>query len=207
MKLLKMKKDIIITHDYTEDQKDEIVDLLYNAFEKELKYLEIRTKSQEQAIRIMRESINYENFIYASHNNRVIGLAGLTDSEKKAYHFSWKLLRKEFGFFGALRRGIEHLFHNEKLKSNELYLCAVAVATSARGKGIGTSFIHYAIDLAKERDYEIILLDVNNNNERAHKLYKKLGFIDIKKRNFGFLTKKAGFTAVYRMRKELKNCR
>lgn len=203
MKLFVMKNNIKITRDYSEDQKEEIAELLYNAFEKELKYIEIRAKSREQAIRIMKSSINYENFVYATHNNQVIGLAGLTDSEKKAYHFSWKLLRKEFGFFGVLRRRIVHLFNNEKLNPSELYLCAVAVAASARGKGIGTSLIHYVFNLAKKNNYKAILLDVNNSNERAHKLYKKMGFIDVKKSNFGFLTKKAGFSAVYRMRKEL----
>ncbi len=151
----------------------------------------------------MKASINYGNFIYATHNDQVIGLAGLTDSEKKAYQFSWKLLRKEFGFFGVLRRRIVHLFNNEKLDSSELYLCAVAVAALARGKGIGTSLIHYVFDLAKENDYKAILLDVNNFNERAHKRYKKMGFTDVKKSNFGPLTKKAGFSAIYRMRKEL----
>lgn len=203
MELFVMKNKIKITRDYSKDQKEEIAELLYNAFEKELKYIEIRAKSREQAIRIMKASINYENFVYATHNNQVIGLAGIIDSEKKAYHFSWKLLRKEFSFLGVLRRSVVQFFSKEKLKSSELYLCAIAVAASARGKGIGTSLIHYTFDFAKENGYKAILLNVNDSNERAHKLYKKMGFIDDKKRNFGFLTKKAGFTAVYRMRKEL----
>lgn len=56
--------------------------------------------------------------------------------------------------------------------------CNLAISLFQRytGMGIGKVMLNKLIDIAKEKGYEQIELEVVSNNERAIGLYKKLGF-------------------------------
>ena len=55
----------------------------------------------------------------------------------------------------------------------------VAVAPAQRKKGYGEALVAKAIALAKERDLEMILLEVRVSNTPAISLYKKKGFEEL----------------------------
>ncbi|MBQ2705829.1 MAG: ribosomal protein S18-alanine N-acetyltransferase [Agathobacter sp.] len=55
----------------------------------------------------------------------------------------------------------------------------VAVAPAQRKKGYGEALVAKAIALAKERDLEMILLEVRVSNTPAISLYKKMGFEEL----------------------------
>ena len=50
------------------------------------------------------------------------------------------------------------------------------VRPSAVGKGIGSSLVHYAVDIAKQCSCVAVRLDTGKQNIPAVSLYKKLGF-------------------------------
>lgn len=52
----------------------------------------------------------------------------------------------------------------------------VRIASSARGKGIGSKLINYAIERAKERDCHIVQLTTDKKREEALRFYEQLGF-------------------------------
>lgn len=87
-----------------------------------------------------------------------------------------------FGYFdGDKLVGFVHV-----LKTFEcLEIINIVVDLEYRRKGIAISLINYVIDFYDDLEY--ILLEVNENNESAINLYKKLGFnvINIRKKYYG----------------------
>lgn len=192
--------EIEITQTISEIQKDEILEIIYNAFEKKLSNLELKPKSKEQGLRIIRKSANYEQGLYLLYKSKIIGGIGMNFRDKRFYYFQWNVLKEEFGFFGALWRSIVQKFSVDHLKDTELYIGSIAVAEDNRGKGFGTLLLNAVNDFAKKNGFETIILDVVDTNPRAYELYKRYGFEVIKKRKFGFITRSAGFSFTYKMR-------
>jgi ribosomal protein S18 acetylase RimI-like enzyme len=56
----------------------------------------------------------------------------------------------------------------------------VIVLEEFRGHGVGRKLMEKCIDIARERDYCKITLEVRDDNLSAMKLYKSLGFDDVK---------------------------
>lgn len=52
----------------------------------------------------------------------------------------------------------------------------LAVIKAARGKGVGRKLLERIIEIAKEKDYCKVTLEVRNDNHNAQGLYKSLGF-------------------------------
>lgn len=61
-------------------------------------------------------------------------------------------------------------------------LLTICVDKSYRGKGIAKSLVFSMIEILKGKNVEHILLEVNENNTNAIKLYEKIGFDIISKR-------------------------
>ncbi len=70
---------------------------------------------------------------------------------------------KEVGFVGI------------KEYENEIYLYRFYISNQYRNNGIGTEVLKQLIDMAKKQNKDISL-EVMGNNERARKLYEKIGF-------------------------------
>lgn len=59
---------------------------------------------------------------------------------------------------------------------NEFYIDSIAVAAIARGKGVGTELLQFAIDQAQQQDFKQVGLLVDLENPGAQKLYERIGF-------------------------------
>ena len=195
-----LNDEIQIIQTLSEIQKDEIIEIIYNAFEKKISNLELKPKTKEQGIRIIKKSANFEQGLYGLYKSKIVGGVGMNFRDKRFYYFQWKILKEEFGFFGALWRSIVQRFSVDKLKNTELYIGSIAVAEDYRGKGFGTQLLNAVNDFAKKNGFETIILDVVDTNPRAYELYKRFGFEVIKKRKFGFITRSAGFSFTYKMK-------
>jgi ribosomal protein S18 acetylase RimI-like enzyme len=54
----------------------------------------------------------------------------------------------------------------------------IVVLKALRGKGVGRKLLEKCIDIARERDYCKVTLEVRDDNIHAQALYKSLGFKD-----------------------------
>ncbi len=61
-------------------------------------------------------------------------------------------------------------------KRGEYYINTLATVEKARGQGIGTKLLHYALDQAKRQEKETISLLVGRDNREAKSLYERIGF-------------------------------
>lgn len=59
-----------------------------------------------------------------------------------------------------------------------IYLDDLSVGRDHRGRGIGTALIETAEQYARNRGIPQIIFHVEKSNTRAHKLYRRLGFVD-----------------------------
>ncbi len=62
----------------------------------------------------------------------------------------------------------------------EFELAKMAVSLKTQGKGIGFILGNYALDWARNQNVSKIFLDSNTSLEPAIRLYKKLGFVEVK---------------------------
>ena len=67
------------------------------------------------------------------------------------------------------------------IDNKTIYLSYLVVNEEYRNQGIGTKMIRYARQISKKDGYSYIVLNVDNDNTEAERLYKKLGFVEIGK--------------------------
>lgn len=88
---------------------------------------------------------------------------------------------------------------------DEYYVEHLAVLPEKRGQGIGKQLMDFAETLAKAKALERVVLDVEIGNERARRLYKRLGFMEAKFAIDKKYCKKFGFQGSIRMVKSIAN--
>lgn len=62
-----------------------------------------------------------------------------------------------------------------------IYLSYLVVNEEYRNQGIGTKMINHARQISKNEGYSYVILKVDNDNTKAERLYKELGFVAIEK--------------------------
>ncbi len=60
---------------------------------------------------------------------------------------------------------------------DEYYLDTICVAPEARGLGIGTKLLAYAEQVAREKGFKKLSLNVETEKEKARALYERVGFV------------------------------
>ena len=61
--------------------------------------------------------------------------------------------------------------------ADEYYIDTICVAATARGKGIGTKLLAFAEQVAREKGYDKLSLNVETAKLDARRLYERIGFI------------------------------
>lgn len=90
-------------------------------------------------------------------------------------------LAKKYGLVSTIKVLFKINLVNNNPKKGELYIEHIAVSEKARGLGIGSILLEKAFNTAESmQDIDKVSLAVIDENHRAHKLYKRLGFVDVK---------------------------
>lgn len=64
-------------------------------------------------------------------------------------------------------------------KNGNGYLLSIAVHPKSRNKGIAEIFLEFLENKCKEKGYKKLILEVRMDNEKAIKIYRKLGLIKV----------------------------
>ncbi len=145
-----------------------------------------------------------KNFIIEKN---LYGISGLLSYKTRRSKPKLKLIIKNVSFFTRIRTMITFgLFLSFKPPSNVLYISMIAVSKTERGKGIGTNMLNKILEIGNRLDkIRKIGLHVVLENEKAIKLYKKLGFEEIKTDYFDDTMQKfIGYSGVIYMEKPLE---
>lgn len=68
------------------------------------------------------------------------------------------------------------------IEPNDFYLAEIATDENLRGQGLGRKIILDAIDYAKSKNYDRVILDADFRNAGAKALYERLGFKEFNKK-------------------------
>ncbi len=197
---MKNSQESIINNINT-SQEYQAAKIIYEAFKRKISVL---IKDQEIATELIKISCNFECAFYIAFNNDIVGVIGMRTLKCSFLKFKYSCIRK---YFSIIKSMILYLILNydnfRKQPDNELKIEAIAVKKEARNMGIGTKLLEHITQFAKEKGYKYLSLDVVDTNNMAKMLYERLGFVEIKKVRYGFITRRAGFTGSSLMKKEL----
>lgn len=81
----------------------------------------------------------------------------------------------------------------------------LAVSSAQRGRGIATALVRMAIDAMARRRADEIVLETEDDNGSAMRLYEKLGFLRSKKLNRYYLNGNSAYRLVLLLRPAMKD--
>ncbi len=104
------------------------------------------------------------------------------DKLERLNHWSYKIWEKGLNEINSLNAGI---FLKKELISlasasvilDELHLTYISVKKNYRKKSYGLKTLMFLLNLSRSRDLKRVTLEVNEKNQAAIGLYKKIGFI------------------------------
>ena len=202
--LARPEADVRIVTELPAGQRARAAEIYYREFRQKYDGLLLIPRSDEQALRILTASMDCSMGVYAfDDRGELLGLVGLGCRGRGFISYSWRLLVREFGLPGAIRRKVIKFFEAPGLRDDQVRVEGVVVAKEAQGRGIGTALMNAVSEWARRHDYTSVRLEVINTNPRARSLYQRLGFVDTKRAYYGPLSRPAGFTWTWHMEKTL----
>jgi len=91
-----------------------------------------------------------------------------------------------------------------RLVAGEAEILTIAVEPSARGRGHGRDLLEEALRRLYRERAEVVFLEVDEGNEAALKLYRRLGFVEVGRREGYYKQAAAPATAALVMRLQVR---
>ncbi|MCX8129623.1 MAG: GNAT family N-acetyltransferase [Clostridia bacterium] len=160
----------------------------------------------EKMICLQGNSFSSKNLYAVTDGNDMKAIVVSYDSstEKDKKRTESKDIFLAAGFFRSLRlffvTPIIDRIITRDLHNNDFYISNICVDEKCRGQGIGTFLLNKTIEMARQKGYSRVLLDVNAENIQAKRLYERMEF-----RPYGLRKSRypGGEAAVYSMGLEL----
>jgi ribosomal protein S18 acetylase RimI-like enzyme len=196
---LKLEK-IEIIHGLPAQFRLQVAEIYYDAFRQKIIPL---VRSQEKGINLLQQLFNAQHALIAMVQDKCVGVAGLHYDDQ---YFVEPKLSVFVHELGGLRGIPGYLFFHafEPTPSKEkLHIECLAVSSTMCGKGIGSLLLKEIIQLAGEKRYHKVCLEVVDTNPDAQRLYERQGFTVTSIKRYPYLRKIVGFSAQNLMEKEI----
>jgi ribosomal protein S18 acetylase RimI-like enzyme len=188
---------VTLRHGLPPDLRDQAARLYWQAFGGKLgRVLGPEPRALAFLDRVMRPD---QALLALAPDGAVLGLAGFKTPEGSFAGGSTADLRAVYGRAGAAWRGVLLDLLSRDVDNERFLLDGICVTREARGQGIGTTLIDAICDLAQDRGYSAVRLDVVDSNWRARALYERLGFVVQGSQDIGPLRHVFGFAAATTM--------
>jgi len=124
---------------------------------------------------------SFEHSYFIEVNDKIVGMAlGYNWEEKRREELHTGLLLVKYlkwSFFTRIFYLLKAQGIVGKVSENEYYLSNIAVYPEFRALGLGTKLFSEIKRESEKTDANKIVLDVETNNQRAIRLYERLGYI------------------------------
>ena len=168
--------ELVVSSGAPKDQETTVARIIYEAFENKFRNI---FGSRDKSIYMIAKYLRNDRTVVALHEGVVVGVAGLEFERKGFVDMSFWQVLQELGF-GVFRVMLLGWIFYRRVKEKELLLETLAVEGSMRGKGIGSHLLKFIIDFADSRGYERVRLSVIDTNEKARRLFERIGFRKVK---------------------------
>ncbi len=193
---------VVIEHGLPDALRDQAVELFEDAFGTKMRSA---VRDRERRMTFMARVYRAQNALVARRGERLLGMAGLS-TRGEPYRgglagLSWDLRPYVdlLGWAGAAWAvwGLRLGAHTPK--DDEVYLDGLAVATDARGNGIGTRLLAEVNDIARRNGKRFVRLDVIDANPRAQALYERVGYRVTRVQSYRWSERWSGYGAMISM--------
>jgi len=141
------------------------------------------------------KGLQLEYAIGAISENQLVGLAGFQTADGSLTNgIQYSDLLAQLGLFKSLWALIIFSLYHREPRTSELVMDGIVVDANARGLGIGSALLKQVQQLAQDKGYQTVRLDVIDINPRAQKLYERMGFKSIKTESYPYLKGLLGFS-------------
>lgn len=174
--------------------------LYWNAFGLKLEHA---LGPRERGIKLIEQGLDPARAVAALQGDELVGLAGYNLDGLALATLPGRAIIKEFGLWHGLRRTAWASFLHRKPAPGVLMMDGIVVRSDRRGHGIGTKLLTRLFEVAREHDKPLVRLDVVDTNPAAHRLYERMGFVEIKNQKVPFLRRVMGFSAATTMERRV----
>lgn len=174
--------------------------ICYEGFRRQMESLGV---SEAKGIALLERSLDAELALIALHQNRLVGFVGLQYENRPFFQFQRSHFIQELGWLRGLLIFLLFNLSATVIQPTEMFINVIVVDASMRGQGIGTSLINAVFEIARQNQFQAVVLDVVDTNPDARRLYERMGFMPIEVRKYAYLRHLIGSSAVTTMSKRI----
>jgi len=161
-------------------------------------------KKKDNAINKLRKliiagknSYGYEHIYIAQDNDdRIMGILVAFRGEEVTFLEEVKIFSETMNFSDFIKLTLIKPVYDKitasSIRGNDFYIGNLVVNPEYRGQGIGTEILKSSLLIAGEKKCKRVLLDVIFENNKAKKLYERIGFKVCNEKNYKWLRKSEG---------------
>ena len=153
----------------------------------------------ERAVQLLSRTFNADRAICAVAADVLVGLAGVHYDGRALVGIRLTNMRAEYGWVGGATRYLLLGLLDRTPQPRELLMDGIVVHPEHRGRGIGSQLLVRVVELARQRGYRTVRLDVVDTNPNARRLYERHGFAATKTTTLPWLRRWLGFGAATTM--------
>ncbi len=193
-------KDVTITEGLEAELVEDALRILFGAFAKKL---HIGFRDADDFVRLFHDGVNSAACLSATADGELLGILGLQSPGGELYDLRPKSLFRRFTPWRAALILANMLVLYSPPRKDALVVDQLAVAPSARGKGVGTLLLEAAETRARAMGMPRMALSVISENEGAIRLYERMGYVRTQAIGGTLVRMVARSAEVWTMEKEL----
>lgn len=199
--------DLRVSRGISPETTDAVARLLLAAFPLKVRH-ELAPSTPEQGCRLIAASIEPSlGWVALGGGGITLGVIGVDTREAHFQRHRYRVLAREFGYAAAIPRWLMATVERvlTRPQRRQWRVAVLAVSEEARGLGVGTRLLDAVIEAAREADMRTVGLEVVDSNDRALRLYERMGFRRAFTLPTGWFTSRAGYRAVRFMVLDLRD--
>lgn len=183
------------------EHREAAANLYWNAFGLKLEHA---LRPRERGIGLIEQGLDSARAITAFAGEELVGLAGFNLDGRALVELRGSEIIKEFGLWQGIRRTAWASLLHRRPASGVLMMDGIVVRPDWRGHGIGTKLLERLFEVASEHDKPVVRLDVVDTNPAAHRLYERMGFVQLENQKVPLMRRVMGFPAAKTMERKGK---
>lgn len=167
--------------DFRNDDLKQVADIMVSGFKD--KFRSLTSLPPDEMLGLLMDTgmicpYPYPGYVVAEDNSEILGVMMLKwkGQERPKFKLEFFKTAGKYGFLRLTKLLFGYTFLEPSPKKGKCFGERLVIRADARGRGIGTGLLEYGRELAVRNGLKEVTLYVVSTNERAVKLYERLGF-------------------------------
>jgi GNAT superfamily N-acetyltransferase len=152
-----------------------VAQLYFDAFRHQVSPI-LGTRTREQAVTFIRQSINPQQALTAILDGKLAGFAGLQYGNKNFLQLRLSQFTQYFGWLPGRIHFRQATLFEQPLQDGDIRIESIAVDPAVRGQGVGTWLLNAVTDFAGKQGFRAVHIDVPDIAPDLFQLCRRVGF-------------------------------